>query len=123
MLRNDCFFEEDAKEYWDYFGEKFSENDRYVYINRNEGIVVSEEMAKKLAKDYKTEYDKVAESDFVDDIWGEVIHKGERYIEIEGYTCKLNNDTTIEVALDLDEVTSWNDERVMSEIEEYVEVA
>ena len=75
MLRNDCFFEEDAKEYWDYFGEKFSENDRYVYI------------------------------------------------EIEGYTCKLNNDTTIEVALDLDEVTLWNDERVMSEIEEYVEVA
>lgn len=92
-----------AKEYTDLFGDTFDDVDD-VYVNVEEGIVVTSENAQKLAKDYKTPFDKIAVEDFTDDYYGETVKKGERYTESDGYTFKIKADTTIAEALKLEHI-------------------
>lgn len=89
-----------AKEYTDLFGDVFTDFDD-VYVNVEEGIVVTSENAKKLAKDYKTPFDKIAVDDLEDDYYGEIVKQGERYTDVDGYKFKIKADTTIEEALKL----------------------
>jgi hypothetical protein len=92
-----------AKEYTDLFGDTFDDVDD-VYVNVEEGIVVTSENANKLAKDYKTPFDKIAVDDLEDDYYGEIVKQGERYIDVGGYKFKIKADTTIAEALALDPI-------------------
>lgn len=92
-----------AKEYTDLFGDTFDDVDD-VYVNVEEGIVVTSENANKLAKDYKTSFDKIAVDDLKDDYYGEIVKQGERYTDVGGYKFKIKADTTIAEALKLESI-------------------
>lgn len=92
-----------AKEYTDLFGDVFDDVDD-VYVNVEEGIVVTSENANKLAKDYKTPFDKIAVDDLEDDYYGEIVKQGERYTDVGGYKFKIKADTTIAEALKLESI-------------------
>lgn len=96
-----------AKEYTDLFGDVFDDVDD-VYVNVEEGIVVTSENANKLAQNLETPFDKIAGEDFTDEYYGEIVKKGERYTEVDWFTCKIKTDTTIAEALALDSIRYEN---------------
>ena len=79
-----------------------------VYVNVEEGIIVTSDNANKLARNIETPFDKIAEEDFTDEYYGEIVKKGERYTEVGWFTCKIKADTTIAEALALDSIRYEN---------------